>query len=484
MSVELRSVLSSLPSSPSSLLEMLKTLDQELASQDRLSDYRPYPKQREFHKAGAMFRERMLMAGNQVGKTLSAGMETAMHMTGRYPDWWEGLRFDRPSRWIAGSESSELTRKGVQRILLGPPENRNEWGTGAIPKECLLDYAMRQGVPDAVASINVRHVSGGVSNIQLQSYDQGRSKWQADTLDGAWLDEEPPEDIYTETLTRTNTTLGPVYVTLTPLLGVSEIVKRFYVDKHPGTHLTQMTVEDAEHFSPEMRRTIIGSYPEFERDARTLGIPQLGSGRVFPVSRADIAVESMPIPAHWPRIGGVDFGWDHPSAGVLMAWDRDSDVLYITHAHRAREQTPMMFASAVLPWGKWPWAWPHDGLQHDKDSGIQFANIYRTHGLNMLPERATFEDGTSGVEAGVTEMLERMQTGRLKVFRHLLDWFEEFDLYHRKDGLIVKSGDDLISATRYAVMMRRYSKTEADLKPRRRLHVPEPPGAPLGWMGA
>lgn len=172
-----RSVLSSLPWAPSSILQMLEEMDKELASQDRLSDYQPYPKQLEFHAAGATYRERMLMAGNQVGKTLCAGMETAMHLTGQYPDWWTGKRFDRPVRWIAGSESSELTRKGVQRILLGPPENRAAWGTGAIPKECIVgNPSMRQGVPDAVAGINVRHVSGQISNIQLQSYDQGRDR--------------------------------------------------------------------------------------------------------------------------------------------------------------------------------------------------------------------------------------------------------------------------------------------------------------------
>ena len=485
MSTDPKSVLSSLPLDPSSILQMLKDLDRELASQDRLSDYRPYPKQAEFHAAGANYRERMLMAGNQVGKTLSAGMETAMHLTGRYPDWWKGKRFDRPVRWIAGSESTELTRKGVQRILLGPPEDRSAWGCGAIPKDCIVGTpAMRQGVPDAVASINVRSEFGGNSNIQLQSYDQGRSKWQADTLDGAWLDEEAPEDVYSEVLTRTNTTLGPVYSTLTPIQGISDVVRRFYVDKREGTHLTMMGLDDAAHFSEEQKRVIIASYDDYEVAVRTQGIPKLGSGRIFPLNQSSITCESMPIPAHWARIGGLDFGWDHPSAGVLLAWDRDSDVIYVTHAHRAREQTPLIFAGAVKPWGNWPWAWPHDGLQHDKGSGHQLALLYRNQGLNMLPERATFEDGSNSLEAGVTHLLERMQTGRFKVFSHLTEWFEEFNLYHRKDGLIVKENDDLLSATRYAMMMRRFAKTAEELKPKRKVYEsPRMGSQPLSWMG-
>lgn len=473
------SELLSLFSSPSQLQAQLEALDRELSSQEKLSDYRPYPKQADFHAAGAEHRERMLMAANQVGKTWAAGFETAMHMTGKYPQWWTGKRFDGPVRWIAGSESSELTKKGVQRILFGAPENETAWGTGAIPKADLISTSRKPGVPDALSGALVRHLSGGASSIQLQSYDQGRSKWQADTLDGAWLDEEPPEDIYFEVLTRTNTTLGPIYTTMTPLMGVSSVVKRFYLD-HVGS-LTMMTVDDAAHYTPEQRRAIVSSYPEFERDARTKGIPQLGSGRVFPVSEGAVACPAFPIPAHWPRIGGIDFGWDHPSAGVQLAWDRDSDTLYVITAHRAREQTPALFAASVRPWGEYPWAWPHDGLQHDKGSGEQLAQQYKAQGLKMLSTRATFEDGSNGVEAGVMEMLERMQTGRLKVFVHLRDWFEEFNLYHRKDGLIVKRGDDLMSATRYAMMMRRLAQTQGQ-----KAHfIPQAYASPQpqGWMG-
>jgi phage terminase large subunit-like protein len=429
------------------------------------------------------------MAGNQLGKTLAAAMEIAMHMTGRYPEWWDGYRFDRPTRGICGSESVELTKKGVQRLLLGNPETPEQWGTGAIPKDCLQDTSPRPGVPNAVSSISVKHVSGGTSIVTTASYDQGRTKWQADTLDWAWFDEEPPEDVYFEGLTRTNVAMGPLFITFTPLMGMSNVVRRFYpaLTAQPGTHVTMMTIADAAHFTPEQRAAIIASYPAHERNARTKGIPQLGSGRVFPIDEDEIKVEPFVIPPHWPCIGGLDFGWDHPSAGVKLAWDRDTDVLYVTAAHRQREQTPMMFATTLKPWGgtaqaQWlPWAWPHDGLQHDKGSGEQLAKQYRDQGLNMLPMRATFEDGTNGVEAGVAEMFDRMQTGRLKVFSHLLPWFEEHNLYHRKDGLIVKKGDDLISATRYAMMMRRHAIVQN--KPAPVTSIPQRMPNPQGWMG-
>jgi hypothetical protein len=223
-------------------------------------------------------------------------------------------------------------------------------------------------------------------------------------------------------------------------------------------HVTRMTIEDAGHYTPEQRAAIIASYPPHERKARAQGIPALGSGRVFPVDEDLIKVKAFDVPESWVQIGGIDFGWDHPTAACRIAWDRDSDVIYVTASYGVREAVPLIHAAALKAWGSWlPWVWPHDGLQHDKGSGEAIAEQYRRQGLNMLPERATFEDGSSGLEAGICEMLERMQTGRWKVFEHLEDWFAEFRLYHRKDGRIVKLDDDRISAARYAMMMKRFA---------------------------
>lgn len=425
------------------------------------------------------------MAANQVGKTWAAGFELAMHATGLYPDWWQGRRWDRAIVGWAAGVTGESTRDNPQRILLGRP---SVWGTGAIPKAAILDTSSARGLADAVDTIRVRHISGDTSTIQLKSYEKGREKWQGETLDFVWFDEEPPADIYMEGLTRTNATGGMTLITFTPLLGMTEVVRRFLLEKPADCHVTSMTIHDAEHYTDEQRAAIIATYPEHERKARTQGIPQLGSGRVFPFERSLIACESFPIPEHWAQIGGLDFGWDHPTGAVRLAWDRDSDCIYVTSAYRARLQPPKDVAAAVKPWADWlPWSWPHDGKQSggkfDTQDQQQLQAIYKRHGLKMLFQHAQFEDGTNGVESGITDIYERMETGRWKVFAHLTDWFEEFELYHRKDGLIVKLNDDLISASRYALMMKRY----AIVKPSTRIVVPESQGRPrndgLDWMG-
>jgi Bacteriophage terminase large (ATPase) subunit and inactivated derivatives len=427
---------------------------------NRLRSYRPYAKQREFHAKGALYRERLFMAGNQLGKTLAGAAEAAMHLTGEYPDWWDGLRFDEPIVMLAGSESYELTRDGVQRLLVGPPDQEENWGTGFIPARCIVSRTRRMGVANSLDSVTVRHVSGGLSTVYFKAYEQGRGKWQASTVHFVWFDEEPPEDVYYEGITRTNATQGSIAVTFTPLKGMSSVVARYLLEDSEDRTTVTMTIDDAEHYSPEERAKIIASYPAHEREARTKGIPSLGSGLIFPVLEEDIVVQPFAIPSYWVQICGIDFGWDHPTAAARLAWDRDNDVVYLTATYRKREAPPVIHAAAVRAWGDWlPWAWPHDG-NNDTAAGPNLATQYREQGLRMLPERATFVDGSNGVEAGLMEMLDRMQTGRFKVFSNCVEFLEERRLYHRKDGKVVKERDDTISAARYALMMKRFAHTE------------------------
>ena len=227
--------------------------------------------------------------------------------------------------------------------------------------------------------------------------------------------------------------------------------------------VTRMTIDDAGHFTEAEKAEIIGGYPEHEREARIRGEPTMGSGRIYPVSDESITVEPFAIPTYFGQIAALDFGWNHPTAAVRLAWDRDTDVLYVTGAYRRSEATPIEHCATLKEWGRLYWAWPHDGLQHDK-SGVTLRASYEEHGLHMLAKQAQFPDGGSGVEAGIQIILERMQTKRFKVFSHLVEWFEEFRRYHRKprpDGTvkIVKRRDDLMDATRYGIMCLRFADT-------------------------
>ncbi len=199
---------------------------------NQLAAYRPYPKQRAFHDAGLEHRERLFMAGNQLGKTRAGGAEWAMHLTGRYPDWWQGRVFSGPVRMWAAGVTGESTLYNPHRWLIGPPERRDAWGTGMIPGDAIAETILGRGVANGLDSVVVRwdgggDVQAGLSSLAFKAYEKGREKWQGETLHGVWFDEEPPPDIYAEGLTRTNATDGLTIVTFTPLQGMSEVVMRF-----------------------------------------------------------------------------------------------------------------------------------------------------------------------------------------------------------------------------------------------------------------
>jgi len=178
------------------------------------------------------------MAGNQLGKSVAGGSEMAIHLSGRYPDWWEGATFNRAPKFWCGGVTGESTRDNPQRILVGPPQIKDARGTGLIPGNALKDVTPGRGIADGIDSVVVKWGGGGDVQaddaiLLFKSYEKGRSKWQGDTVDGVWFDEEPPQDIYTEGKTRTNNGQRSVFVwtTFTPLLGMSEVVRGFLTDQ-------------------------------------------------------------------------------------------------------------------------------------------------------------------------------------------------------------------------------------------------------------
>jgi len=198
-----------------------------------------YPRHMEHFAAGNTYRERCFMAANRVGKTVAGGFELTCHLTGLYPDWWEGKRFDRPTSCWAAGKTNETTRDILQKKLCGPIRHMGQRkalsGTGIIPGHLLDLPSWKQGVNDLVDTIRVRHVSGDWSDLGFKSYQQGRGSFEGTEKDVIELDEEPPEDIYGECLIRTATTNGIVTITFTPLEGLSEVVLSFLpADQRPA----------------------------------------------------------------------------------------------------------------------------------------------------------------------------------------------------------------------------------------------------------
>lgn len=169
---------------------------------------------------------------HNTGKTEGGGgYELTCHLTGLYPDWWIGRRFARPiSAWMAG-KTNETTRDILQKKLLGKVIGRGQSkyidGTGVIPGGLLGQPTWKQGIPNLVDTIEVKHATGDWSTLGVKSYEQGRDSFEGTEQDVIWLDEEPPEEVYGECLIRTATTNGIIMLTFTPLEGLSAVVKSF-----------------------------------------------------------------------------------------------------------------------------------------------------------------------------------------------------------------------------------------------------------------
>jgi hypothetical protein len=180
-------------------------------------------------------------------------------------------------------------------------------------------------------------------------------------------------------------------------------------------------------------------------------------------------VDPIVLEDHWPRIAAIDFGWDHPTAVVWCAIDREEDTFYIYDCHRESKASPAVHAKIISRRPHFiPVAYPHDGNRRDSMGNPGLAEQYRALGCNFLlahfsnPPALGLDKGSNSVEEGLMAMLQSMEANKFKVFSTLSDWFEEFRMYHRKSGKVVPFRDDLMSATRYAFQSQRFAVSDKD----------------------
>ena len=447
---------------------------------NRIDQYDPYPYQQKFHDTSKDSNQRLLMAANRIGKSYCGAAEMSFHLRGIYPEWWKGRRYDQPITAWAGGISNETTRDIVQAELLGSPDDLDAFGSGAIPKNYIIKTERKPGVPNAKSVALIRHVSGGNSSLHFKAYEMGSEKWQGRSVDVVWLDEEPHRDIYSQAVTRTLDRRGMVYMTFTPEAGMTETVAAFMNRIQPGQSLVNATWDDASekikslrgqqgHLSESVMEQILSAYSPHEREMRRYGRPSIGSGLIFPVNEERLIIDPIEIKDHWPRIAAIDFGWDHPTAVVWCAVDRDEDVFYVYDCYRESKASPAVHAQTIRSRSHFiPIAYPHDGNRRDSMGNPGLATQYRNLGCNFLmshfanPPALGENKGSNSVEEGIMAMLQSMESGKFKVFSTLSDWFEEFRMYHRKAGKVVPFRDDLMSATRYAFQSQRFAISGKD----------------------
>lgn len=432
-----------------------------------------YQWQKEFVGSTADYSQVCLIAANRIGKTWTGTYMDAIHALGDYPDNWDGHRFDHaPLIWCLGY-SGEKTRDLLQAPIVGR-KNGDKFDGGLIPTEHIMGYESMVGTPNALRTVYVRQIGGGDiqasdSKIQFWSYSQGQHALMGDDVDWYHIDEEPRDAaIFPQVLVRTASgdkgRGGRGILTFTPENGRTDLVIQFMDTPGRAQKCMQKGWDDAPHLNEKVKEDLLSSFPAHQRDMRTKGVPMLGHGRIYDLAEEDITCKSFTIPQHWAIIDGMDFGWDHPQSQVQLAWDRDNDMFYVTRAWKMSHKSPIEAWGATKSWSSGiRTAWPADGLQTEKGGAKEVKKYYIEAGFSLLNEHATWPDGGNGVEVGLMEIRDLMMKGKFKVFEGLREWFDEFLQYHRdENGKISKVRDDLLDATRYAYMMRRYATTKIE----------------------
>lgn len=424
------------------------------------------PKHKAFFDAGSNYRIRAFIASNRSGKSQAATFEAAAHATGLYPSFWAGKRFNRPVKiWACGISWGQV-KEVLQTKLYGLQGNP---GTGMIAPELIVSKSTASGIPGALESLTVKHASGGNSIIAFKTYEQGIKAFQGAEVDFIIMDEEPPYDIFDECDVRLMTTGGLMALTFTPQNGLTPTIVNLYqnADLLEGAEplpaqvmllaarqkndservlkegaytkktigIVQVSMYDVPWLTTEQIEDRKAKSPAHLRDSRIYGRVTVGEGTIYPVALDKITCAPFQIPKHWKRTFGMDVGWE-VTACVWGALDPDDDTLYIYSEYVGEEKQPVIHASAIKARGDWIIGnIDYQAEARNAETGKRLIDIYRQNGLRLV-------HADKAVDAGLMAVLERMTTGRLKIFNTCSNLLSEIPIYRRdKMGKIVKELD-------------------------------------------
>lgn len=450
----------------------------------RFEFYRPYPVFQDFHQLGNEASIRLLLAANRIGKTYSCLAEFAMHATATYPDDWKGYRYKKKNltMWvggITGFEAEDLSRRLFEGSSNDP----------AFIHESLVVYTNRKE-----RRYKINNGNGGITNIAIKTYG-GReqqnelSTWKAAKVDCILLDEQPTISVFSECCMRIMNTSpddhGMIIIAATCtqftqfVLGFTQRIERSEIDKNGQKVIEEKQVnvgsgeikdgkvfllagwDDAQHLDEKQKKNMLANMLPAEIEARTKGMPSIGSGMVYPVLEELITCEAFDIPDHYARIIGMDFGWSDPTALIFGALDRDTGVLYITFEYSMSGKTPdshladlqTMNLADSLWWS--PVMGDPAGQASSQKDGESLFNIYKEKGLNL-------RKADNARSAGILTCLQMMLDGKLKIFKSrcpkLLNEIRTY-AYDSK-GRIVDGNDHLLDAMRYMIMGIGYAETK------------------------
>ena len=462
------------------------TTDQQLALQElviaiaddmqynQLKYFRPFEHQIKFF--GTSTDRRGILAANRIGKTVSTCYETAMHLTGQYPEWWTGKRFTKPITAMVAGEGWSQVALVLQNELLGSPDVKliESIGTGAVPRDCVVLDTMRNDGANCIG-VEIRHVSGGKSYLLFANYTQEVRQLQGFKLDLAVFDEQPPDDFFSEIVTRTATTQGMVLCSFTPLKGLNGLVSKFW-NREQGYDFVRVSWDDVPEYDAwgepfllqSTRQQLERDYLPHEREARIQGKPIMGKGAVFQLREwptyktGDYNFLEM---RNIHRVISLDLGLVNDKTVIsLLYWDPYEKTAWL---HRqivvqgVEEAVPTQYINHLLRpevFGT-PIVLPADASTQGRYtmSSNSIRELFEQYELNVYEKPIMNPPDTQGrvtnhKSYGINAMRQMLEFGTFMINENCIDFLREAQNYYVDQQGRFSDPDDCIDSARYGLL--------------------------------
>lgn len=409
-----------------------------------------YPVQMDLMRAGLKHRLRAFIGGNASGKSLWLALESYFHLSGRYPKWWEGYKYNNPiNAWLCGLDAKAL-RAGLQMILFGGIGDE-DFGTGIIAREDMTDdkgilqkWAL-SGTANCIGQFRVKHYTNGIfdgwSTCEFMTYEQGWGAFQGPTKDWIGFDEEPEDGkIFAECVMRLRGKdggkPGHFLAAFTPTGGMRDVYLAFVPKgqfpenglhpEDPSKYTCRVGWSNSPHLDDEFKASALAQLKLTDPnniEARTEGYAAMGSGRVYPIDESFVVVSKFKIPSYWPRCYGMDPGQAN-FAVVWIAEDPNTHVKYIYDEYKYGKVNYLMHVEAIKNRGQWiPGSIdPHEAVK-PRDTGETVQTYFESQDLQITaakgdPDalrmriRAMYETGALKIMDNCTGVIEEIRTYR------------------------------------------------------------------------
>lgn len=441
---------------------------------NQLKYFRPFEHQKKFFKIDSF--RRGILAANRIGKTVSTCYEVAMHLTGLYPDWWEGKRWNQAVTVMVAGEGWAQVALVLQKELLGTQDVKIEeqLGTGAIPESCIVRHTMRNDGANCIG-VEIRHTSGSNSYLLFANYTQEVRQMQGFKLNIAVFDEQPPDDFFSEIVTRTATTQGQVLCSFTPLKGINGLVSKFW-NKEEGYNFIRVSWEDVPEYDPwgepfllnETRRQLERDYLPHEREARIAGKPVMGKGAVFQIRNWPTYPSGTYDFKNMPRIERIialDLGLVNDRTVIsLMYWDPLEKTAYLHKQITVKgieEANPVNYVQHLVRpevFGT-PIVLPADASTPGRYtmSSTSIRELFEEYSLNVYNKPIMNPPDAQGrvnnhKSYGINLMRQMFESGTFMINENCQDFIRECQNYYVDEKGRFSDPDDCIDSARYALL--------------------------------